>query len=73
MRVARPGVVGMAVRDQRALDGTERIDVEVAGRAIQSLRRLGEEIGCLGRHGANIGGFGQFGTVRTATLSPGRR
>lgn len=41
--VTRPRVVGMTVRDDRPFDGTQRIDVETAGRAIQSGIGQGEK------------------------------
>jgi hypothetical protein len=37
-------MIGMPVRDQRALDGAKRIDVEIAGRAIEAGRRGREEV-----------------------------
>ena len=48
---ARAGMVGMDVRDGRAVGGTPRIDIEVAGRAIDAAIRKCEQVG----HGLDIG------------------
>ena len=49
-------MVRMAMGDQRPLHGPDRIDVEVAERAIEPLRGLGEDVGGTQRHGVeNIG------------------
>jgi hypothetical protein len=37
-------MIGMAVRDQRAGNGTKWIDMEVAGGAIEACRRGGKEV-----------------------------
>ena len=52
--VAGPGVVGMAVRDQRPVDRAHRIDVKIAKRAIETLRGLGEDLGRAQCHGSGI-------------------
>jgi hypothetical protein len=38
-------MVGMAVRDQRALDRHDRVDMKIAGRAIKPARRGEKEVG----------------------------
>jgi hypothetical protein len=52
MRMAGPGMVGMAVRDQRPLHRTDGIDEEIAGRAIEALGRGAKQI--LETHGFNL-------------------
>ena len=53
--MARAGMVGMAMGDQRPFDGADRIDVEVAEGAVEPLRGLGEDVGGTQRHGTDIG------------------
>ena len=47
------GMVGVAMGDQRALDGPDRIDEEIAGRAIQAFRPGMEQVA--GAQSINIG------------------
>ena len=55
MIVARAAarMVGMGVRDERAIDRTPGIDVEVAPRAVQPLRRQRDQVGPPGHHAAS--------------------
>ena len=43
--MAAPRVVGMAVRDQRAVNRPRRVDVEIAGRAVDAFVGGAEELG----------------------------
>ena len=54
MGMAGPGVIGMAVGDERARYRTQRIDVKIPRRAIKPLRRQGEQFLGAWRHGAFI-------------------
>ena len=40
-----PGVVGMGVGDQRPRHRADRVDVEVAGRAVEAFRAGDEQVG----------------------------
>ena len=43
--MAGGGVVGVGVGDERAGDGADGVDVEVAGRAVEALGAGDEEVG----------------------------
>lgn len=51
VRVAEAGVVGTGMGDDGALDRQLRIDVEVAGRAIEELRPGDDQVAGAGRFG----------------------
>ena len=51
--MARAGVVGMSVRDKRAVHRPDRIDEEIAGRAIKPFRAGMKQVA--GAHRLNIG------------------
>ena len=51
--MAGGGVVGVGVGDERAGDGADGVDVEVAGRAVEALGAGDEEVG--GAHGEGVG------------------
>ncbi len=44
--VAGPGVIGMRMGDERARNRAHRIDVEIAGRAIEAFRARMQQFGC---------------------------
>jgi hypothetical protein len=44
VRVAAPGVIGVRMRDDGAVDRPPRIDVEVAGRAVQPFLALDDQV-----------------------------
>jgi hypothetical protein len=46
MAMAGPGVIGMGVRDHGPLDRPPRVDVKAAGRAVQALGPLDDEVVC---------------------------
>ncbi len=52
MAVARPGVIGVAVGDQRLLDRTHRVDIEIARGAVEPFRTGMEKIFKTQRHAA---------------------
>jgi hypothetical protein len=43
--IAAPRVVGMAMRDQCAINRPRRVDIEIAGRAVDALVGGAEELG----------------------------
>ena len=47
--VAGSGMIGMAMGDQRSIHLADRVDIEIAGRAIETARRRAQEI--VGLHG----------------------
>ena len=51
--MAGGGVVGVGVGDERAGDGADGVDVEVAGGAVEALGAGDEEVG--GAHGEGVG------------------
>jgi hypothetical protein len=64
MRTPSPGVIGMRVSDDSAVDGLPRVDIEVAGGAVEALGTLNDQIGV-----HEIGS----GTAAKSTGGPERR
>ena len=68
--VAGARMVGMAVRDQRAGDRPDRVDEEIAGRAVEALRPGMEQVA--GAHGRQDRHFARRGKA-AADASADRR
>ena len=61
LRVAGARMVGMAMRDQRAIDRPHRIDEEIAGRAVEALGPWVKQVACA--HAAKIVVCGRVGRL----------
>ena len=69
--VAGGGMVGMGVGDQRARHRAHRVDVEVAGRAVEALGAGDEEVG--GAHAEGLGRAGGSSKGGVGRGAPQRR